>query len=80
MAKDKEQILKIIEDYKEKINQISNELIAVKESGLDTPEDTEVANRQLDYLYDNLERYERQAKVFGWIKLSGDPIYSEYDH
>lgn len=75
----KENIMDIIQSHKAEINEISSELIKVKELGLEIPELTKAAQNRLAYLYDNKYRYEIQAKAWGLIGTTGEQILGEYD-
>lgn len=75
----KENIMDVIQSYKDEINQISSELIQVKELKLEIPEITKAAELRLGYLHDKKYFYEIKANAWGLIESTGEQVLSEYD-
>lgn len=75
----KENIMDIIQSYKDEINQISSELIQVKELKLEIPETTKAAELRLGYLHDKKYLYEIKANAWGLIESTSEQVLSEYD-
>lgn len=75
----KENIMNIIQSYKDEINQISSELIQIKELKLEVPEVTKAAQLRLGYLHNKKYFYEIKANAWGLIESNSEQVLSEYD-
>ncbi|MCO5404448.1 MAG: hypothetical protein ACLUSM_11270 [Enterococcus avium] len=64
----KKNIMGIIQDIKDRIEVIESELRRADDLNLDIPELTMDVRNELSCLYEDKERYELQAKVWGLIE------------